>query len=295
MRPCARGLLVPPYELGRPHPPRRRAISSRQQNPDGGFGDTDLSHSNIATTYLVVAALHLAGVADQHAALLAAGRCIPGKQRPPGRPARALRHRQDVRRADHDEPGAGGPASTGARSTRCRLNWPACRSRWYRFVGMPVVSYAIPALVAIGQARYFHAPPWNPLTRLVRWLSITRSLKVLRRMQPDSGGYLEATPLTSFVVMSLASIPKPRPGSGRSRGSPRSETTVQLRGLTSHPRTASNSSPTPSAPTGVGRSTRTSPPGTPRWRSTPWPARVRMSRSCLSARDQCSTESDARS
>ena len=75
---------------------------------------------------------------------------------------------------------------------------------WYRFVGMPVVSYAIPALVAIGQARYFHAPPWNPVSRLVRWLSISRSLKVLRRMQPDSGGYLEATPLTSFVVMSLA-------------------------------------------------------------------------------------------
>src|SRR5262249_41894624 len=42
-----------------------------QQNADGGFGDTDLSHSNIATTYLVVAALHLAGVAQQHAELLA--------------------------------------------------------------------------------------------------------------------------------------------------------------------------------------------------------------------------------
>src|SRR4029079_1868668 len=41
-----------------------------QQNPDGGFGDTDLSHSNIATTYLVVAAVHLAGVADEHKALL---------------------------------------------------------------------------------------------------------------------------------------------------------------------------------------------------------------------------------
>jgi squalene-hopene/tetraprenyl-beta-curcumene cyclase len=71
---------------------------------------------------------------------------------------------------------------------------------------MPVVSYAIPALVAIGQARYFHAPPWNPFTRFIRSLSVTRSLKVLRRMQPDSGGYLEATPLTAFVVMSLASI-----------------------------------------------------------------------------------------
>src|SRR5262245_61822170 len=27
---------------------------AKQQNPDGGFGDTDLSHSNIATTYLVI-------------------------------------------------------------------------------------------------------------------------------------------------------------------------------------------------------------------------------------------------
>src|SRR5207249_108237 len=77
---------------------------------------------------------------------------------------------------------------------------------WYRFVGMPVVSYAIPALVAIGQARYFHAPPRNPFTRFLRSLSVHRSLKVLRQMQPDSGGYLEATPLTSFVVMSLASL-----------------------------------------------------------------------------------------
>src|SRR6185436_6613448 len=77
--------------------------------------------------------------------------------------------------------------------------------RWYRFVGMPVVSYAIPALVAIGQAKFFHSPPWNPLTRLIRWLSVSRSLKVLRQMQPASGGYLEAVPLTSFVVMSLAS------------------------------------------------------------------------------------------
>src|SRR6476659_5864626 len=34
------------------------------QNDDGGFGDTDKSYSNIATTYLVVAAIHLAGVAD---------------------------------------------------------------------------------------------------------------------------------------------------------------------------------------------------------------------------------------
>ena len=73
-----------------------------------------------------------------------------------------------------------------------------------RFLGLPVVSYAVPALVAIGQARYFHRKPRNPITRLVRRLAVNRSLETLRRMQPDSGGFLEATPLTSFVVMSLA-------------------------------------------------------------------------------------------
>jgi squalene-hopene/tetraprenyl-beta-curcumene cyclase len=31
-----------------------------------------------------------------------------------------------------------------------------------------------------------------------------RTLKLLTRIQPTSGGFLEATPLTSFVVMSLA-------------------------------------------------------------------------------------------
>src|SRR6185436_7633190 len=40
------------------------------QNDDGGFGDTDKSYSNIATTMLVVAAIHLAGHAEQHGELL---------------------------------------------------------------------------------------------------------------------------------------------------------------------------------------------------------------------------------
>src|SRR5687768_2122538 len=38
---------------------------------NGGIGDTDKSYSNIATTYLVVAAIHLAGFADKHKDLLA--------------------------------------------------------------------------------------------------------------------------------------------------------------------------------------------------------------------------------
>ena len=75
---------------------------------------------------------------------------------------------------------------------------------WFRFLRLHVVSYALPALIAIGQAVHHHRPPRNPITRLVRAMSRKRSLRVLERIQPSSGGYLEATPLTSFVTLSLA-------------------------------------------------------------------------------------------
>src|SRR5262249_29471619 len=77
---------------------------------------------------------------------------------------------------------------------------------WFRFLQLPVVSYALPALIALGQAIHAHRPPLNPITRLVRRMAKGRSLRVLESIQPESGGFLEATPLTSFVVMSLASI-----------------------------------------------------------------------------------------
>ena len=111
-----------------------------------------------------------------------------------------------------------------------------------RFLRLPVVSYAIPALVAIGQARYFHRWPRNPLVWLVRRLAVRRSLRTLAAMQPPSGGFLEAVPLTSFVVMSLASP------AGRS---------------TPWPAAASASCWIRSARTARGRSTRTWPSGTP--------------------------------
>jgi squalene-hopene/tetraprenyl-beta-curcumene cyclase len=180
----------------------------RQQNEDGGFGDTDKSHSNIATTYLVVAALHLAAKAEQHRELLArAEKYIESK-----RGIEGLKERYGIDKT-FVVPIMTNLALAGLvkweEISPLPFELAVVPQRFYRFVGMPVVSYAIPALVAIGQAHFHHKKPWNPITRLVRWLSITRSLKVLRRMQPESGGYLEATPLTSFVVMSLASINSP--------------------------------------------------------------------------------------
>ena len=77
---------------------------------------------------------------------------------------------------------------------------------WFGAVGMPVVSYALPALMAIGYTRFKNEPPawWNPL-RWIRALLWARISPMLKELQPSSGGYLEATPLTSFVTMALAS------------------------------------------------------------------------------------------
>ncbi|HXT58858.1 MAG TPA: prenyltransferase/squalene oxidase repeat-containing protein [Pirellulales bacterium] len=179
------------------------------QNADGGWGDTDKSLSNIATTLLVRAAFQLTCVPAAHADLIErADACIAAQGGIAG-----LRRRY-------------GKDKTFAVPilTNCALaglvSWHevsplpfelACFPQaWFRFLRLPVVSYAIPALVAIGQARYFHRKPRNPLARAIRSLSVDKSLRVLEQMQPASGGFLEATPLTSFVVMSLASIGQDR-------------------------------------------------------------------------------------
>jgi squalene-hopene/tetraprenyl-beta-curcumene cyclase len=66
-----------------------------------------------------------------------------------------------------------------------------------------MVSYAIPALVGVGIAIFRFKKRKNPLMRLIREASINRSLALLRKIQPKSGGYLEAIPLTAFVCLCL--------------------------------------------------------------------------------------------
>ncbi|MFW5822388.1 MAG: prenyltransferase/squalene oxidase repeat-containing protein [Tangfeifania sp.] len=74
--------------------------------------------------------------------------------------------------------------------------------RFYRFLNLSVVSYAIPALVAVGIV-IFKKKKSNLFWRIVRKISIGRAMKILHRMLPESGGYLEAVPLTAFVALSL--------------------------------------------------------------------------------------------
>jgi squalene-hopene/tetraprenyl-beta-curcumene cyclase len=82
----------------------------------------------------------------------------------------------------------------------------ALSHRFWGALRLPVVSYALPALIAIGQVIHHYRPTRNPLTRVLRNLTKRKTLRVLETLQPSNGGFLEATPLTSFVTMSLAGM-----------------------------------------------------------------------------------------
>ncbi len=74
---------------------------------------------------------------------------------------------------------------------------------FFKFLRLQVVSYALPALIAIGHVRHYHRPSLNPLARMARGWAKHRALRLLEKIQPKSGGFLEATPITAFVAMSL--------------------------------------------------------------------------------------------
>ena len=73
--------------------------------------------------------------------------------------------------------------------------------RIFRYLNLPVVSYAIPALIAIGICQLHQRGGFlSPIRRLF----IPKAMRVLLSMQPADGGFLEAAPLTAFVGMCLA-------------------------------------------------------------------------------------------
>ncbi|MFM9961283.1 MAG: prenyltransferase/squalene oxidase repeat-containing protein [Planctomycetaceae bacterium] len=189
------------------------------QNADGGWGDTVKSISNISTTMLCHAVLH----ATQ-------GRGARGEGREEGLLSSPLAPRPSSLAQAYIDRAGGVPAVIARYGkdrtfsvpilTHCALaglvDWDevislpfelACiPARFYAAVQLPVVSYALPALIAIGQVRFHFRPSRNPLRRwLQRWAK-PASLQVLERIQPPNGGFLEATPLTSFVTMSLAAM-----------------------------------------------------------------------------------------
>lgn len=198
---------------------RGRAWLARTANPDGGWGDTVRSASNVAATALVWGAFGLAGTAgaeEEQASASAEGwlrRAAGGIDA--GHLAAALAGRYGKDRtfsapifaflSASGRLGDAGWPQVAALPFELALVPPA----WLGAVRLPVVSYALPALIAIGQLRHHHRPSRNPLVRAVRTRALEPTLRMLPVLQPTSGGYLEAVPLTSFVVLSLLAAGRP--------------------------------------------------------------------------------------
>jgi len=173
------------------------------QNDDGGWGDTVLSLSNISTTMLAHAVFHATGTVEKFASNM----------------EKAKRYIDEIGGVDAVIKRYGKDKTFSVPIlTHCALaglvDWgmvsplpfemSCLPHRFYAAIRLPVVSYALPALIAIGQVRHHFKRSWIPGVALIRDAAIAKSLRVLESIQPGNGGFLEATPLTSFVTMSLA-------------------------------------------------------------------------------------------
>jgi squalene-hopene/tetraprenyl-beta-curcumene cyclase len=184
-------------------------------NGDGGWGDTVCSRSNLSTTTLVWAAFGVGLEAPnpyqqtilaaehwltQHLGTLDAGnlaaKIIERYESDRTFPVPILTHCALAGRL-------GSGAEAWSRVLPLPFELAVFPPAWFAALRLPVVSYALPALIAIGYARHFHAPSRNPLLRALRCRVTEPAFRVLDSIQPPNGGFLEAIPLTSFVTMSL--------------------------------------------------------------------------------------------
>jgi squalene-hopene/tetraprenyl-beta-curcumene cyclase len=74
--------------------------------------------------------------------------------------------------------------------------------QFFKVLNLSVVSYAIPALIAIGLVKAENSKQ-GKLKQKLNSAVRNKVLKILSEKQPDNGGFLEAAPLTGFVLMSL--------------------------------------------------------------------------------------------
>ncbi len=202
---------------------------ARTQNEDGGWGDTTDSPSNLAATLLATAALNLAGSRIQ-----SRKRESAKARKDPDRTCEDHTQSEPLGRAEaYIRSHAGGSIAHGIRHAygadrtfavpilvNCALagmvSWDtvpplpfelaAFPREWYKALRLHVVSYALPALIAIGLSIFHHSRRGNAFQRLVRRAVAKLVLAKLGRIQPEHGGFLDATPLTSFVAMSLTPV-----------------------------------------------------------------------------------------
>lgn len=183
------------------------------RNDDGGWGDTPDSVSNISTTALVWSALTYGetDAARKSAASAAAwiARAAGGGSPEALAAALASRYRKD---RTFSVPiltmcAISGRLGPDERAWRLIPQLPfelaTVPRRFFGTLRLPVVSYALPALISMGIARH-RSGGAIPVVTTIRERAAPKALRVLQGLQPKHGGFLEAVPLTAFVTMSLA-------------------------------------------------------------------------------------------
>lgn len=182
-------------------------------NDDGGFGDTDDSPGNLSTTLLALCAFRT--VADKaHAAVAkhveqwiagklgslepetirAAVTALYGEDRTFSAPILTVCALGGL---------LGGEPECWKHVPQLPFELAAAPRALLGHLRLQVVSYALPALVAIGLARHVRSKD-RSLLRPLRSALARRGVAVVQGMQGETGGFLEATPLTAFVVAGLA-------------------------------------------------------------------------------------------
>ena len=200
------------------------------QNADGGWGDTEISKSNLAATLLVLSA-HASNAGCQGAVprSLLPGSDSAGDQQQgagycslaPDAVARAnafVEKLGGLRDGLKNVYGKDLTFQVPIRMTAAcagLIPWKDVDALPFELalaprglmgaLRLPVVSYALPALVTVGLARHANAPSWFLPLRWLRSFATERALDTIQKMQPESGGYLEAIPITAFSLLGLKS------------------------------------------------------------------------------------------
>jgi len=190
-------------EIGAYNPASAFAFLAQTQNKDGGWGDTEISKSNLAATLLVLSANTMHAPAGLSATQRQAAQEYTEKM---GGLSEGLRR---VYGSDltFQVPIRMTAACAGL------IPWSSVDALPFELalaprglmgaLRLPVVSYALPALVCVGLARHAKAPSWFLPSRWLRSALTEKALNLILKMQPESGGYLEAIPITAFCMLGL--------------------------------------------------------------------------------------------
>ena len=188
---------------------------TENQNQDGGWGDSNLSKTNLSATLLTWSAFMITEDSFRYKKVISKAKDWLNERIGSLKPS-------DIAKALNDKYGEDKTFSVPI-LTMCALagvlgpgnkKWAlikplpfelaALPHQWFKTFKLSVVSYAMPALIAMGYVHFCHYKPSNLFRRLLRKILRRTTLKVLQNIQPANGGFLEAPPLTGYVVMALA-------------------------------------------------------------------------------------------